>query len=1103
MSSWWIPGEKITVTFSLFSDDWEQLSSYPSGFTDQNSRNEWNAFVLAGATQDAGINLHTYLPAISYLDDALLGIDLTLSSDFHSSDIRIFHSAYTRTQSDPLPTNGGPYESMAFASVGPNAFNQANLMLGSRTSFSDGTDAQARLIVVHEFVHTLGIKHPNNDTGDGNIFMDDSIMSKTLSNGVVHNRYSMFEVQEFAQTAMARDLRDLQAIYGAEYSTRSDNTVYSWSTTTGELLVNGSSIGIGGHGYILQTVWDGGGIDWYDFQNFDTLSIDDASERFAIEIDLEAGGNSQINVGDLTAKMYDTDGTLVMARWALQNPHLHQGNEASLIENVRGTSMDDFISGNQLNNDLRGRGGDDVLRGMEGDDVLWGGAGDDLINGGSDTIGDTAVWSGRWFDYDISFEQQLYGYLVQDTISSRDGVDTVQDIEFFQFANGTVSANSLLNDNVDGAFFKNGWGVIDEYVTISAGTIIASVRADDSNALDRWHWSLSDISSQWYTIDSFGDIRTKQDMTFDWQWHQMMTMHEDISAYWNNGQLDTNAIYVDDWMMAYEGYAIQLEVLDEAGLRSGAAVTQQTLYFNIKNVNQAPDGIYFDNLGNPNAGNSGTQLLGSLHAYDLDYNDQHTWEVLTDFGGHFTIATDGSFYSHGLLTASSYDVQIKVTDSAGASFIDFVTVTRGDENNNLHTDFEVDLQYRWHRAHVDQAYLARLFDVHDADDDDRYTFVVVGQHADKFEALTYRFQEASLFVRQGVDLPSGTYDIEIDVIDQDGQHMGTPKVVSVTLEDPQPITDIVWEYGGQVYENSAAGTVIGKIRTVDANIYNYASFWESPYNSSFDVSYDGIVTVGWNVVLNHEAAATQSFTIRAQDNDYTSFTKTLSISVLDVNEAPRTITADLKRVDFDSAAGSTVAILSVSDPDRNDSHTYALTEPSPYFEISGNKVVVKAGATLPITPVLLSIIATDSGGLSTAIAKDIVVEVVPNEAPTGITWMTGGTVTENAPANTLVGRIQVADADVAEVHTFSLATGSDLFTINAAGEIRVKSGALIDYEATTQHDLSIEVMDRGGHVVQFNLAVGVLDAVDVINGTSLGDTLHGAEGVGCHLWSRW
>src|SRR5437899_5273166 len=82
----------------------------------------------------------------------------------------------------------------------------------------------------------------------------------------------------------------------------------------------------------------------------------------------------------------------------------------------------------------------DVIDGGAGDDLITGAAGNDDIDGGDGS--DTAVFAGSARDYDISIvDGQL---VVRDRIADRDGSDHLVNVEFLQFADGTVEAGNLL-----------------------------------------------------------------------------------------------------------------------------------------------------------------------------------------------------------------------------------------------------------------------------------------------------------------------------------------------------------------------------------------------------------------------------------------------------------------------------------------------------------------------------------------------------------------------------------------------------------------------------------------------------------------------------------
>src|SRR5690606_1581901 len=72
----------------------------------------------------------------------------------------------------------------------------------------------------------------------------------------------------YPQTLMMYDIAALQVMYGANYSTNSGDTVYSWSATTGRMSINGVAQATPVGNKIFLTLWDGGGNDTYDFSNY-------------------------------------------------------------------------------------------------------------------------------------------------------------------------------------------------------------------------------------------------------------------------------------------------------------------------------------------------------------------------------------------------------------------------------------------------------------------------------------------------------------------------------------------------------------------------------------------------------------------------------------------------------------------------------------------------------------------------------------------------------------------------------------------------------------------------------------------------------------------
>ncbi|WP_339031805.1 M10 family metallopeptidase C-terminal domain-containing protein [Bradyrhizobium symbiodeficiens] len=290
---------------------------------------------------------------------------------------------------------------------------------------------------LHELGHALGLKHSQETGGPANVAVpsahDDSeytVMSyRSYVGGSTTSGYTN-EAYGYSQTYMANDILALQTMYGADYTTQSGNTVYTWNPTTGQELINGVGQlapggGVGGSANrIYETVWDGGGVDTFDLSNYTTN----------LSINLNPGASSVFSSVQLA---YLGDGHYASGN--VYNSYLYNGDARSYIDNAIGGSGNDTIVGNAIANTLNGGGGNDTITG---------GTGNDTIIGGSGT--DTAVYSGSRANYTISYNATSQTFTLVDLRSgSPDGTDTVTGVEYFQFGGATLAASSLVPSAIE------------------------------------------------------------------------------------------------------------------------------------------------------------------------------------------------------------------------------------------------------------------------------------------------------------------------------------------------------------------------------------------------------------------------------------------------------------------------------------------------------------------------------------------------------------------------------------------------------------------------------------------------------------------------------
>jgi Ca2+-binding RTX toxin-like protein len=304
---------------------------------------------------------------------AVSGLSITLTSNTSAATMLVGRTAQTGTAHAYLPETG--------PSKGGDIWFGLDASYNSPVKGSYGWAT-----ALHEIGHALGLKHSHSYTGGTGVYYDDvgainqpvsanrdSVEYTVMSyRSYVNQDLAVFDYYTnedygFPQTLMMLDIAALQQMYGADFNTNNGNTTYTFSATTGEMFINGQGQGAPGANRIFLTIWDGGGIDTYDFSNYSSnLTVDLAPGSWSLLSSVQRAnlGNNNYASGNV----YN----------ALQ----YQNNAASLIENATGGSGNDTITGNAADNVLSGNGGADSIFGGLGADTLDGGAGSDTLDGG-------------------------------------------------------------------------------------------------------------------------------------------------------------------------------------------------------------------------------------------------------------------------------------------------------------------------------------------------------------------------------------------------------------------------------------------------------------------------------------------------------------------------------------------------------------------------------------------------------------------------------------------------------------------------------------------------------------------------------------------------
>lgn len=280
----------------------------------------------------------------------------------------------------------------------------------------------------------------------------------------------------------------------------------------------------------------------------------------------------------------------------------------------------------------------------------------------------------------------------------------------------------------------------------------------------------------------------------------------------------------------------------------------------------------------------------------------------------------------------------------------------------------------------------------------------------------------------------------------------------------EPPTSIVLSENS-VTEN-ATGASIGRLSTSDPDAGDTIQL--SVADERFEIVQDEL-RLKSTARLDFEITPTVNVTITAIDAAGLSLDQVFTIMVKDINERPIVVSLSNTTV-LENSSGATIGAITAIDLDAGDS--LALSVDDLRFEITDGVLRLVTGASLDFeaeNTVHLVVTATDVGGLSLAETISISVRNI-NEAPTTIS-LTNSTVPENQSGAT-IGILGVGDPDANDVMTLVV---DDARLDILGGELRLKSGLSLDYEATRVFDVSIRATDIGGLSLSKVFTITVVD----------------------------
>jgi Ca2+-binding RTX toxin-like protein len=329
--------------------------------------------------------------------------------------------------------------------------------------FPIGDSWYSQTTLIHELGHSLGLSHPGDydatDDNDGDgvpdpitydgdaYFFQDSLQYSIMSyfdayeTGAQHIDWNTLSFG-YASTPLVHDVAAIQAIYGADMTTRTGDTTYGFNSTADR-----SAFDFSLNRVPIVTIWDAGGTDTLDLSGYATDSTIDLNpgafssaggiETFRTLAEVNAA-RAALGLAPRTQAQFDIYEQLKAEQGLTDG--LFRDNIAiaygTTIENAKGGAGDDTLIANAVANQLDGGLGFDVVSYRSADGAVTAGLG----NNGSG-YGTAGAAAGDRY----TAVEGLEGSTFADRLSGGNGDDTLRGLS----GNDTLEAGNG-NDTVDG-----------------------------------------------------------------------------------------------------------------------------------------------------------------------------------------------------------------------------------------------------------------------------------------------------------------------------------------------------------------------------------------------------------------------------------------------------------------------------------------------------------------------------------------------------------------------------------------------------------------------------------------------------------------------------
>lgn len=333
----------------------------------------------------------------------------------------------------------------------------------------------------------------------------------------------------------------------------------------------------------------------------------------------------------------------------------------------------------------------------------------------------------------------------------------------------------------------------------------------------------------------------------------------------------------------------------------------------------------------------------------------------------------------------------------------------------------------------------------------------------------------------------------------DGTNTSSVETVSISVNDQNdniPVIDPAQSFN--ISEAAANGTSLGNVTATDADAGTTFSNWTITGGNTDGIfainSSTGELTVADNTNLDFEMSPGYVLSLTVSDGTNTSSVETVSVSVVDANEAPSvslSSTSSSLSENADTSSAIVLATISVTDDALGTNSLSLSGADAPSFEIVGNSLRLRAGTpldfetkptynvTVEVNDPLVGSNPDDSQSFTLTI-NDV------NEAPT-TSGLPNVVVNEDSPSVPIDLTTAFSDAETASsLLIYSVLSNSNPALFNAAS---ISGGTLtLDFAADAHGSsvITVQASDPAGVTVSTAFTVTVQPVPD--NPVSVSDS---------------